>query len=209
MESFGSSGRFVHASSSSLGWFGSTLRSLSASVDISPLALGGENGERETRVKDANWRSQRARSPRPFTSLYPGPEPNCLTRPVSERDQPHIRSPLETAAPTSRLRRAGAQANETILPIGISVHGLPRFVHPDPPELIRSWEIWESAERLSSGGLHHGSLNDDASGDIFPQRHEQLARQRHDSRLLHAAAVAFDPFFEPQSQRRLRLMAYP
>ena len=138
---------------------------------------------------------------------YPGPEPDCLTRPVSEHDQPHIRSPLETAAPTSRLRRAGAQANETILPIGISVHGLPRFVHPDPPELIRSWEIWESAERLSSGGLHHGSLNDDASGDIFPQRHQQLARQRHDSRLLHAAAVAFDPFFEPQSQRRLRLMA--
>ena len=42
-----------------------------------------------------------------FTFLYPGPEPNCLTRPVSERDQPHIRSPLETAAPTSRLRRQG------------------------------------------------------------------------------------------------------
>src|SRR5208283_1927791 len=144
-----------------------------------------------------------------FTFLYPGPEPNCLTRPVSEHDQPHIRSPLETAAPTSRLRRAGAQANETILPIGISVHGLPRFVHPDPPELIRSWKICESAERLSSGGLHHGSLNDDASGDIFPQRHQQLARQRHDSRLLHAAAVAFDSFFEPQSQRRLRLMAQP
>jgi hypothetical protein len=76
-----------------------------------------------------------------FTFLYPGPEPNCLTRPVSEHDQPHIRSPLETAAPTSRLRRAGAQANETILPIGISVHGLPRFVHPDPPELIRSWRF--------------------------------------------------------------------
>ena len=30
-----------------------------------------------------------------------------MTRPVSEHDQPHIRSPLETAAPTSRLRRAG------------------------------------------------------------------------------------------------------
>ncbi len=54
-----------------------------------------------------------------FTFQYPGPEPDCLTRPVSEPDQPHIRSPLETAAPTSRLLRAGAQANETILPIGI------------------------------------------------------------------------------------------
>jgi len=54
-----------------------------------------------------------------LTFQYPGPEPDCLTRPVSEHDQPHIRSPLETAAPTSRLLRARAQANETILPIGI------------------------------------------------------------------------------------------
>ena len=30
-----------------------------------------------------------------------------MTRPVSEHDQPHIRSPLKTAAPKSRLRRAG------------------------------------------------------------------------------------------------------
>ena len=41
------------------------------------------------------------------------------------------------------LAAGRAQANETILPGGISVHGLPRFVHPDPPELIRSWEICE------------------------------------------------------------------
>jgi hypothetical protein len=38
-----------------------------------------------------------------------------LTRIVSEHDQPHIRSPFETAAPTSRLRRARAQEDETIL----------------------------------------------------------------------------------------------
>jgi len=44
----------------------STFRSLSASVDISPLALGSENGEHETRVKDAKHRrSRRARSARP------------------------------------------------------------------------------------------------------------------------------------------------
>ena len=67
------------------------------------------------------WRIER-RSIDPVHALtfqYPGPEPDCLTRPVSEHDQPHIRSPLETAAPTSRLLRARAQANETILPIGI------------------------------------------------------------------------------------------
>jgi hypothetical protein len=46
-----------------------------------------------------------------------------MTRPVSEHDQPHIRSPFETAAPTSRLRRAGAQEDETILIFGVSSHG--------------------------------------------------------------------------------------
>ena len=59
---------------------------------------------------------------------------HCMTRPVSEHDQPYIRSPLKAAAPTSRLRRAGAQAGETILKIGVSGHGFRRFVHPDPPE---------------------------------------------------------------------------
>ena len=43
---------------------------------------------------------------------YPRSEPDCMTRPVSEHDQPHIRSPLEAAAPTSRLRRAGAQGTK-------------------------------------------------------------------------------------------------
>ena len=78
-------------------------------------------------------------TPRQFR--YPRSEPDCMTRPVSEHDQPHIRSPFETAAPTSRLRRAGAQRDETILFFGISGHDLPRFVHPDPPELIRFWKI--------------------------------------------------------------------
>src|SRR5271167_791747 len=43
---------------------------------------------------------------------YPRSEPDCMTRPVSEHDQPHIRSPLEKAVPTSRLRRAGAQGTK-------------------------------------------------------------------------------------------------
>jgi hypothetical protein len=91
-----------------------------------------------------------------------------MTRPVFEHDQPHIRSPFETAAPTSRLRRARAQRDETILFFGISGHDLLRFVHPDPPELTRSWKIRKSVGRLSSDGFHHGSLDDNAGGDIFP-----------------------------------------
>src|SRR5271157_2245694 len=68
-----------------------------------------------------------------FTFQYPGPRARLpdaarfrarsTSHPVAARD----------GCPTSRLLRAGAQANETILPIGISGHGLPRFVHPDPP----------------------------------------------------------------------------
>src|ERR1700731_1833370 len=47
-----------------------------------------------------------------YSFRYPRSEPNCMRRPVSEHDQPHIRSPFMTAAPTSRLRRAKAQEDE-------------------------------------------------------------------------------------------------
>jgi len=59
-----SRGRFVHGSSSSLGWFGFDF---SVFVSVGRyFAVGSENGERETRVKDAkHWRSRRARSARP------------------------------------------------------------------------------------------------------------------------------------------------
>ena len=66
-----------------------------------------------------------------------------MTRPVSEHDQPHIRSPFMTAAPTSRLRRARLRKTRTILESGVSGHGLLRFVYLDPPGLIRSWEMTE------------------------------------------------------------------
>ena len=84
-----------------------------------------------------------------------------------------------------------------------------QFVHLDPPGLIRSWKIREFGEHLSSGGFHHGSFDDDAGSHIFPERDQQLARQRHDGRLLETAAIAADPVLEPQSQRRLRLIAQP
>ena len=67
-----------------------------------------------------------------------GSEPACVTRLVSEHDQPHIRSPFATAAPTSRLRRAGLRKTRTFLENGVSGHGLLRFVHLDPSGLITS-----------------------------------------------------------------------
>src|SRR5712671_6844047 len=76
-----------------------------------------------------------------YSLRYPRSEPNCMTRPVSEHDQPHIRSPFMTAAPTSRLRRARLRKTRTILESGVSGHGLLRFVHLDPPGLIRSWKM--------------------------------------------------------------------
>jgi len=107
------------------------------------------------------------------------------------------------------LAADGAQENETILESGFLSHASLRFVHPDPPELIRSWKIRKFGQRLSSSGFHHGSFDDDAGGDIFPQCHQQLARQCDYGRLFMTAAVARDPFFKPQSQRGLRLMAQP
>ena len=78
-----------------------------------------------------------------------GSEPDCMTRLVSEHDQPHIRSPFATAAPTSRLRRAGLRKTRTILENGVSGHGLLRFVDLDPSGLILSWGLrdWLGAYR--------------------------------------------------------------
>jgi hypothetical protein len=45
------------------------------------------------------------------------------------------------AAPTSRLRRAEAQEDETILFFGLSGQAKYRFVDLDPPGLIWSWKI--------------------------------------------------------------------
>jgi hypothetical protein len=96
-------------------------------------------------------------------------------------------------------------------------HSLPRLFRPcrgsvRPPGSARTDQVLEDlkiVERLSSGAFHYGSLDNDAGGDIFPQRDQQLTRQRYDGRLFEAAAIAADPLFEPQSQRRLRLVAQP
>jgi hypothetical protein len=115
-----------------------------------------------------------------YSLRYPRSEPNRMTRPVSEHDQPHIRSPFVTAAPTSRLRRARLRKTRTILESGVSGHGLLRFVYLDPPGLIRSWKMTGFCLARSSRGLHGGAFDDDACGHIFPERDQQLSRQRDD-----------------------------
>src|SRR5258706_13295175 len=55
--------------------------------------------------------------------------------------QTHIRSPLSSAAPISRLRRARAQEGGTILFFGFLSQAKFRSAHLDPPELIRPRKI--------------------------------------------------------------------
>src|SRR6202049_4974428 len=101
---------------------------------------------------------------------YPRSKPICATRPVSEHDQPHMRSPLIAAAPRSRFRRAGLRKTRTILESGISGHGLLRFVYLDPPGLIRSWEMTGLRWCCSLGNLHRNAFDNDTGGHVFPER---------------------------------------
>jgi hypothetical protein len=55
--------------------------------------------------------------------------------------QTHIRSPILSAAPISRLRRARAQEGGTILFFGFLGQAKSRSAHLDPPELIRPRKI--------------------------------------------------------------------
>ena len=80
-------------------------------------------------------------------------------------------------------------------------HGLMRFVHLDPPGLIRSREIAGKGAAACSGGLEDGSLDQNASGRILPERDQQLARQSNDHRFAKTAARALDPRAVPQRQR--------
>src|SRR5712672_3753490 len=134
-------------------------------------------------------------SPAGYLSGIRGSEPACVTRLVSEHDQPHIRSPFATAAPTSRLRRAGLRKTRTFLENGAS---RPRPASVRPPGSVRTdyvlritvLDAWKTG--LSSGGPNHGAFDHDPGGHIFPERDQQLSRQRHDRRLAPTTAVTFD-----------------
>ena len=99
------------------------------------------------------------------------PSPYRMTRLVSEHDQPHIRSPLKTAAPTSRLRRRGMRRTKRFLSSAFQAMGY----RGSSTRISQDYQVLEdlrisSVERLSSGmvGFHDSSLDDDADGDIFP-----------------------------------------
>jgi hypothetical protein len=97
-------------------------------------------------------------------------------------DQTHIRSSREATAPGFRLRRAGSRGrghsslrrlkpcNPSVRPPGsskadrASADGLWLF------RCVRAAEL-AVLRSGSGGGLHHGALDDDALGDILPQRH--------------------------------------
>src|SRR5215468_5176628 len=95
---------------------------------------------------------------------YPRSKPICATRPVSEHGQPHIRSPLVAAAPTSRFRRVGLRKTRTILETGISGHGLLRFIYLDPPrtDLVLGDEGITLVYSL--GSPHSNALDNDTGG---------------------------------------------
>src|SRR5271155_1269206 len=117
---------------------------------------------------------------------YPRSEPACVTRLVSEHDQPHIRSPFATAAPTSRLRRAGLRKTRTFLENGVL---RPRLASGRPPGSVRAdhfprimvLDSWKTG--LSSGRPNYGAFDHDSGAHILPERAPQLSRQRHDRRL--------------------------
>ena len=96
----------------------------------------------------------------------------------------------------------GAQEDETILfRSAVPSHSRVRFVHLDPPGLIRPREIGGKGAAPCSGGLEDGSLNQHAGRRILPERNQQLASEGNNHRLAETAARTLDPLAEPHSQR--------
>jgi hypothetical protein len=93
----------------------------------------------------------------------------------SEHDQTHIRSPLQRLHQYLACGGQGSRERDhsTYRLFKPYVH---RFVHLDPPGLIRFEKIAKFGSRLSSGGLHHNPIDYDTSGHIFPKWDQQLSR---------------------------------
>src|SRR5713226_438255 len=95
-----------------------------------------------------------------------GLSPSNMTRLVSEHDQTHIRSPFETAAPISRLRRARLRKTRPFFKSVVQAipdFGSSAWIRQD---LIGSWKITEFGHCVLSSDLHHGAVDDDTSSHI-------------------------------------------
>src|SRR6478752_9037789 len=91
----------------------------------------------------------------------------------------------------------------------------PRLASVRPPGSVRTDHVPritvsdDVEDGLSSGGPNHGAFDHDPSTHIFPERNQQLSRQRHDRRLAPTTAVTFHSVLEPEGECRAWLMAYP
>lgn len=113
--------------------------------------------------------------------------------------QTHIRSPLSSAAPISRLRRAKAQEGGTILFFGFLSQAKLRSAHLDPPELIRPRKI-EKGEVFVSGGRCLGSFRHNPGGHIFPDGDQRLSRQGNDQHFPDSATIELYALMKPPAQ---------
>ena len=112
-------------------------------------------------------------------------------------DQTHIRSSRQATAPRFRLRRAGSRGRghsslRRLKPCNPSVRP-PGSSEADLASADRLWVRCGWPGSGSGSGLHHSPLDDDALGDVLPQGHEKLARQRHDGALAALRATLLEP----------------
>ena len=115
--------------------------------------------------------------------------------------QTHIRSPLLSATPISRLRRARAQEGGTIFFAAFEARPDrgPRSAHLDPPELIKLWKIDEDRFNWFSDGCL-SALQYYSGGNIFPEGNEQLPCQGDDEHLSDTTAIELNALVEPLGQ---------
>src|SRR5258708_13971128 len=128
---------------------------------------------------------------------YPRSKPICATRPVSEHDQPHMRSPLIAAAPRSRFRRAGLREDEN--------HSRKRHFRPwlatvRLPGSARTDQVL-GADGItlvySLGNLHRNAFDNDTGGHGFPYLDHSLSRQCHHSCISKARPLSPHPCLKP------------
>jgi len=83
-----------------------------------------------------------------------------------------------------------AQEDETILKSGVSSHALKRFVHPDPPRLIRSANEGFMEKNGSVSRVHRKKLKGEQMPDAICRANAEKSKAR--SRVKHVFAEQKD-----------------